>query len=303
MTQINDASFSEGRLADSVSIVLVRTSHPGNVGAVARAMKNMGLRKLVLVSPSEAYEKDERGETVYLSPLKAHDAIRRASGAEDLLNDASVCSSLDEALADSQIVIGASARNRKMTWPLMNPRDCASLVLDKLKPDEKAGGAGKCANKVSLIFGNEASGLSNEELQRCHYHVNIPAVESFSSLNLAMAVQLISYELRMAMLLAGSADSEVLDQSGGRPMPSTLAGISSLDEAWDEPLASVAEVESFFAHLEKTLTEIGFHDPAKPRQLMVRLRRLYQRVHLDKMEVNILRGILTATQKTSHKKQ
>jgi len=286
----------EKRLSDSVTIVLVRTSHPGNVGAVARAMKNMGLSRLVLVSPSEAYEKDENGDIVYLSPLKAHDAIRRASGAEDILSQARVCTSLDEALAQSQIVVGASARSRKMTWPLMNPRDCASLVLDKVfsNESEAPGGAG---NKVSLIFGNEATGLSNEELQRCHYHVNIPAVESFSSLNLAMAVQLVTYELRMA-LLSLSPD---VDKSINAPKHRSLASVSSLDDTWDEPLASVAEVEGLFEHLEKTLIDIGFHDPKNPRQLMTRLRRLYQRVHLDKMEVNILRGILTATQKFGRK--
>ena len=301
MTQNNIALSREEKLSDLVTVVLVRTSHPGNVGAVARAMKNMGLSRLVLVSPSEAYEKDEHGEIVYLSPLNAHDAIRRASGAEDILAKAMVCTSLDEALAGSQIVIGASARSRKMTWPLMNPRDCASLVLDKVLADENID-SNECGSSVSLIFGNEASGLSNEELHRCHYHVNIPAVESFSSLNLAMAVQLLSYELRMALLYRPDCLTESVDKSVTAPKHHSLASVSSQDESWDEPLATVSEVEGYFSHLEKTLIEVGFHDPDNPRQLMTRLRRLYQRVHLDKMEVNILRGILTATLKFGRKK-
>ena len=296
MTQINNISLAESRLAEFVTIVLVRTSHPGNVGAVARAMKNMGLSKLILVSPSDAYQKDEQGETVYLSSLKAHDAIRRASGAEDILSNASVCASLDEALADSQTVIGASARSRKMTWPLMNPRDCASLVLDKVIGAASVKSEGRTSSRVSLIFGNEASGLSNEELHRCHYHVNIPAVEHFSSLNLAMAVQLICYELRMAYLIEDNEVSDV-DNSETAPILKPVSRIAP-EEDWDEPLASVSEVEGFFEHLENTLVQIGFHDPENPRQLMVRLRRLYQRVHMDKMEVNILRGILTATLKS-----
>lgn len=297
--QINDPVSAEEMLAEYVTVVLVRTSHPGNVGAVARAMKNMGLKKLVLVNPSEAYERNDKGELVYLSPLNAHDAVRRASGAENILQGANICDTLDQALADSQIVIGASARSRKMTWPLMNPRDCASLVLGKVV-SLAAKESGKVEpNRVSLIFGNEASGLSNEELQRCHYHVNIPAVESFSSLNLAMAVQLITYELRMALLMVN--EGEGVDKLKSAPTHQAIAPVSSGEETWDEPLASVTEVEGFFQHLEKALTDIGFHDPKNPRQLMTRMRRLYQRVHLDKMEVNILRGILTATQKANRR--
>jgi TrmH family RNA methyltransferase len=296
--QSDKLSKAEEFLSENITVVLVRTSHPGNVGAVARAMKNMGLSKLTLVSPSEAYEKNEQGETIYLSPLKAHDAIRRASGAEDILSNARVCDSLDEALAESQTVIGASARSRKMTWPLMNPRDCADVVLEKVLPDNLFSATGSDGSShVSLMFGNEASGLSNEELQRCHYHVNIPAVENFSSLNLAMAVQLITYELRMTLLLKDGS----IDKTQKIPTNSAIASVSTEDGEWDEPLANVSEVEGFFEHLERTLVQIGFHDPKNPRQLMTRLRRLYQRVHMDKMEVNILRGILTATLKASRK--
>jgi len=138
------------------------------------------------------------------------------------------------------------------------------------------------------MFGQEASGLTNDELQRCHYHVNIPAVADFSSLNLAMAVQLISYEIRMAMLL---------DKAVDKPHQLTNAILSAEDEGWDEQLASSSSLESFFKHLEETLIGIEFHDANNPRRLMNRMRRLFQRAHMDKMEVNILRGILTAVQK------
>ncbi|MFT6265585.1 MAG: TrmH family RNA methyltransferase [Oleiphilaceae bacterium] len=258
----------EIQLASSVRVVLMRTTHPGNIGAVARAMKNMGLNKLCLVNGADETSQEAR---------------RRASGAENVLENAVVTSSIDEALEGVQLVIGASARSRKMVWPLMNPRDCATLVKNSVFNPKSAN-----STQIALLFGQEASGLSNEELQRCHYHVNIPAVSDFSSLNLAMAVQLISYEIRMAMLLDDTIDDSNL---------LTSSILSSDDEGWDEPPAAVEEVEGFFRHLEETLIKIGFLDPENPRQLMTRLRRLYQRSHLDKMEVNILRGILSASQK------
>lgn len=293
-------TLGENILADAVTVVLVRTSHPGNVGAVARAMKNMGLARLVLVNPELAYERNSDGDDVYLSPLVAHDAVRRAAGAEDLLRNARICTSLDEALADSHVVVGASARSRKMTWPLMNPRDCADLVINTVFGDQGRTVTKPSGNGVALMFGNEASGLSNDELHRCHYHVNIPAVESFSSLNLAMAVQLVAYELRMGLLLKDSSSTSI-ENAESAPNDRLGASLSAQDEGWDEDLASVEDVESFFVHLEKTLVATGFHDPENPRQLMVRLRRLYQRAHLDKMEVNILRGILTSTLKFGKK--
>jgi len=258
----------EIQLASAVRVVLMRTTHPGNIGAVARAMKNMGLNQLCLVNGADEGSQEAR---------------RRAAGAENILESAVVTSSIDEALDGVQLVIGASARSRKMVWPLMNPRDCAALITKNVfKPNSTK------PAQVALLFGQEASGLSNEELQRCHYHVNIPAVSDFSSLNLAMAVQLVCYEIRMAMLLDNASDA---------PNLLTSSILSSEDEGWDEPLAAVEDVEGFFRHLEETLIKIGFHDPKNPRQLMTRLRRLYQRAHLDKMEVNILRGILSASQK------
>ena len=250
----------------------MRTTHPGNVGAVARAMKNMGLHDLSLVTPE------------FNKVLSEDEALRRSAGAENILTGAKTFSSLDEAVLDCHVLIGASARNRKMPWPLMNPRDCAAEVIKLTSASE----ADSSKSKIAFLFGQEASGLSNDELHRCHYHVNIPAVSEFSSLNLAMAVQVICYELRMAFLYASSHDEQEKSFS---------AIISPKDEGWDEPLASVNEVEGFFAHLEETLIKTDFHDPNNPRQLMTRLRRLFQRTHLDRMEVNILRGILTSVQK------
>ena len=259
---------------DHIKIILMRTTHPGNVGAVARAMKNMGLSDLSLVVPE------------FNKVLSEDDAVRRSAGAEDVLAGAKTYLSLDDAISDCHVLIGASARNRKMPWPLMNPYDCAQHALKLLSGSSDSTGR----PKIAFLFGQEASGLSNEELQRCHYHVNIPAVQNFSSLNLAMAVQIICYELRMAFIKSDDAPSK------------NLASIlSPNDEGWDEPLASVDDVEGFFEHLEKTLVLTDFHNPENPRQLMTRLRRLFQRTHLDKMEVNILRGVLTSIQKNIHK--
>ncbi len=253
-----------------VQIVLIDTSHSGNIGAVARAVKNMGLSRLVLVNPKE-FPSDE--------------ATRRASGADDVLKRARVVETLDAAIGSSSLVVGASARTRHLVWPMINPRDCAARVLDCI-------GTGKDndqAATVSILFGRESSGLSNEELQRCHVHVNIPANPDYASLNLAMAVQVICYELRMAAL---SRDQK--HAAGGQLAPINGPG----DLGWDVDLASVDEVEGLLSHLEQTLIKIGFHDPANPRMLMSRLRRFVHRAHPDKMEVNILRGILKAVQQS-----
>lgn len=269
MNKINSAQFAE-----HISVILMRTTHPGNVGAVARAMKNMGLFHLRLVKPE------------FNKLVSEEEALARAAGAEDLIHASQTCSTLDEAIANCHVVIGASARSRKMPWPLMNPRDCAHHVIQRLASSLTDSSVDKAPLKIAFLFGQEASGLSNEELQRCHYHVNIPAVAEFSSLNLAMAVQVIAYELRMAFLLqAEQADVQ------------TAPVLSPESDSWDESIASVSEVEGFLAHLEQTLIQTEFHDPANPRQLMMRLRRLFQRTHLDQREVKILRGILSSIQK------
>ena len=228
----------------NIRIVLVETSHPGNIGAVARAMKNMCLDQLALVNPRY---------------FPSAEAIARASGADDVLQQARVCGSLDEAIADCHLVVGASARLRSVQWPQLNPRECA----------ERLTGLAASA-PVAIVFGREKSGLSNSELERCQYLVHIPANSGYSSLNLAMAVQVISYELMMAGHKAAAA-------------PERLP-------------VSAAEMEGLFGHLEQALGDIGFADPAKSDKLMRRLKRLFYRAQPDADELKILRGILSAAQ-------
>jgi tRNA/rRNA methyltransferase/tRNA (cytidine32/uridine32-2'-O)-methyltransferase len=229
----------------AIRIVLVGTTHPGNIGAAARAMKNMGLDELVLVGPRY---------------FPHADATARASGAEDLLDSARVVPNLESAIADCCYVAGASARSRTIGWPSMPPRECAEKLMR-----ESAHGP------VAVVFGPEKSGLTNDDLDRCHTLLTIPTDPGFSSLNLAMAVQVISYELRLARAHA----------------PATL-------QAPEAPPATAEELENFYVHLEQVLTVSGFLNPDNPRHLMRRLRRLFLRAQPDKNEINILRGILAA---------
>jgi tRNA (cytidine32/uridine32-2'-O)-methyltransferase len=228
-----------------VRIVLVETSHPGNIGAAARAMKTMGLSNLTLVKPRH---------------YPSAEASARASGAADVLAEARVCESLPEAIATCRLVIGASARQRALRWPLLSPRECGQRVVEEAALGE-----------VALVFGREQSGLSNDELQCCNALVQIPANPEYSSLNLAMAVQVLAYEVRVA--------------SGGEKL---------LPKGREAPLAPAAELELFFQHLERALSQAGFLNPQNPRQLMMRLRRLFNRAELDDNEIAIMRGILSA---------
>lgn len=227
-----------------IRIVLLETSHPGNIGASARAMKTMGLSDLVLVRPRRFPDAE---------------ATARASGADDLLARASVVDSLAAAIQDCSLVLGASARLRSLTWPTLNPRDAARLAWQ-----EAAEGT------VAVLFGPEQSGLDNEHLARCQQRVQIPANPDYGSLNLAMAVQVISYELRMAA-------ADVV------PAPER-----------ETRLATAAELEHFHAHLREVLERSGFLNPDHPRALLLRLRRLFNRAQLDQNEINILEGILSA---------
>ena len=235
----------------SIRIVLVETTHPGNIGAVARAMKNMGLSQLYLVAPEEY--PSERAEW-------------RAANAQDVLQQATVVNSLDEAIGDCGLVIGTSARERRIPWPLLTPKECAERCLAEVDNHD-----------IAIVFGREDRGLTNEELHKCHFHLHIPANPEYSALNLGMAVQVVAYELRMA----------ALTQQSGAPV--------HFDD-WDMPPATNAALEHYYQHLQQTLEKIGFLEPDNPRQTMTRLRRLYNRVRLDEMELNILRGVLTAMQ-------
>lgn len=226
---------------------MVHTSHPGNIGAAARAMKNMCLSELVLVNP-RAFPSEE--------------AIARASGADDLLEAARIVDSLAEAVADCRVVIGASARLRSVTWPLLDPREAARLAREESR-----------YAPVAIVFGRESSGLSNEELDLCTHLVHIPSNPAYSSLNVAMAIQVVSYELMMS----------------NRAAPAVTAG-------GVQAVASNTEMEGFFGHLAQALDDIGFTDDRRSEKLLRRLRRLFHRASPDSEEVNILRGILSAAQ-------
>ena len=229
----------------SIRIVLVETSHPGNIGAVARAMKNMGLGDLLLGNPKH---------------IQQEEATASASGAAHIHERAVVTETLAEALTDCVYVAGASARSRTINWPSMGPRDCAERMVR-----ETTNGT------VAAVFGPEKTGLHNDDLDLCHTLLTIPTDPGFSSLNLAMAVQVITYELRVAGMLD---EGPVFDV--------------------EAPPATSEEMERFYEHLETVLRDIPVLDPDNPRHLMRRMRRLFIRARPDQLEVNILRGILTA---------
>lgn len=247
------------QVLNKIRVVLVGTSHPGNIGGAARALKNMGLKQLVLVQPKDFPSKD---------------AVARAAGADDILQHAQVVSSLEQALAGCSLVLGTSARDRRIPWPLVNPREAAQRCVEQIQIEPDA--------DMALVFGREYAGLTNEELHLCQYHVHIPAIAEFSSLNLAASVQVLTYELRMAWLTATQ-------------QPTRMVSVERTAILGSAP-ASHDALELFYEHLQRTLVDIEFLDPEKPRHLMARLRRIYGRVQLSKSEVGILRGILTETQ-------
>lgn len=247
-----EISDSSSKLLSNIRIVLVNTTHPGNIGGVARAMKNMGLDQLYLVDPKE-YPSDQ--------------AQWRASNARDVLAGAKVVNTLDAAIADCGLVVGTSARERRIPWPLFTPKECADQSLKEASQ-----------HPVAILFGREDRGLTNEELHKCNYHVHIPSNPEYSSLNLAAAVQVIAYEIRSTCLI---------NQQNGQPL--------HFDD-WDMPPAKAEAIESYYEHLEKTLQELSFIQPNNPRQTMTRLRRLYSRVRLDEMELSMMRGMLTSIQ-------
>ncbi len=228
-----------------VRIVLVGTSHPGNIGAAARAMKTMGVTQLHLVAPAQ---------------FPHGDATALASGADDILANAVVTNELSEAIADCQLVIATSARSRRLPWPMLTPSQAARQLVSEAH-----------SAPVALVFGREKSGLSNPQLQLCQYHVQIPSEPNYGVLNVAAAVQVLCYELRQAALAPALEDH--YEAESGYPTHAAL--------------------ELFFAHLEQTLCTVEFLDVTNPRQVMPRLRRLFQRARLENMEVGILRGFFS----------
>jgi len=232
----------------NIRIVMVHTTHPGNIGAVARVMKNMCLSELYLVKPRV---------------FPSEEAIARSSGAVELLENAVVCETLQEALADCSLVVGTSAREREVNWPVYNPHECAGLMIEASK-----------SNSVALLLGRESSGLTNEELDLCQYLVHIPSNPEYSSLNVAMAAQVLAYEI----LMVSQTDKETL------PLAEELPHLSS------------QQMSNFHEHLRQTLLDIGFSDERRSEKLMLRLKRFFFRANPDEDEMNILRGILSAAQ-------
>lgn len=239
-------------ILDRIRIVLIQTSHPGNIGSAARAMKTMGLKRLYLVSPKEFPHR------------KAHEM---ASGATDVVDASIVVETLDEAVKDCSLVLGTSARDRAIPWPLINPREMGETISEEPGDSE-----------IAIVFGREQSGLTNDELQRCHMHIQIPANPDYSSLNLAAAVQVLAYECRMASLHNAASELE-----------------------WDFRHATADELEYLFAHLQSVLVELNFLKAQTPRQVMTRLRRFFFRARPDVMEMNIFRGFLAAIDKQMEK--
>ena len=246
---------------NQIKIVLVEPSHPGNIGAAARAAKTMCIENLVLVNPED---------------FPSGEARARSTGALDVLERAVVCDSLKEAIADCTFVVGASARERGLQCPEITPDKVGAKVWQELEQ-----------GNVAIVFGRESSGLTNEELDQCHYLTTIPANWEFSSLNLASAVQVICYEIYSALLKKSSAN-----KSTGNDTNNDLEPDGGID-----PLATVEQLENLFEHMQQVLQEIEFFDPKQPRLLMRRLRHLYSRARPTLVETNILRGILSAVQK------
>jgi len=253
----------------STRIILVNTSLPANIGAAARAMKTMGLYDLVLVAPKQ---------------FPHADASSLASSASDVLANARVVATLEEAISDCQLVLGTSARNRTIGLPQLDARSAGATA----QQHEQAGA------KVAIIFGREDRGLTNDELMLCHAHVFIPTNPVYGVLNVAAAVQVLAYEVRMACLLAEDKCDELTGMYSQRPQPVPdpleQQGMPITLVPWDEELVKGEDMTQFYEHCERTLIAVGFLDPENPRQIMTRLRRLFGRTRLDRPEYNLLRG-------------
>lgn len=249
----------ENNFLNNCRIILVNPTHPGNIGSAARAMKNMGLTELYLVSSN-------------INIIDDH-AIARSSGADDVLARAKIVSNIKEAIIDCVYLLGTSARGRNLSSPILNPRTAAKIAIENYAA---------CDQKIAIIFGQERIGLTNDELSICHAQIMIPANPNFSSLNIASAVQLICYELNIANLAYADL----------------AANLNNNNNRGDHILATANEIELFYEHLERVMIKTEFLDPKQPKMLMRRLRRLYNRAQMCQQELNIMRGILTACEKS-----
>ena len=234
---------------NTVKVVLVGTTHPGNIGAAARAIKNMGIYNLALVKPKE---------------FPSDIAIYRSKAAKDILENAEIYESLEDAIAGCKLVVGTSARARSVPWPVFNPRDAA----EEMSKISKQG-------NVAIVFGREDRGLTNDELGLCNFHVHIPSDPNYSSLNLSQAVQILAYEIRLAY-----SRDEVISEV-----------------KWDVDLANNEQTERLIDHMEELMQDVEFYDVENPRKLLLRVRRFFKRSKIDVMEANIFRGLFSAIQK------
>ena len=252
------AAYSDNQsMLNDIKVVLSHPTHPGNIGAAARALKTMGVSRLALVNPKR---------------YPCAEATERASGAQDILANAQVTETVQQAIAECRLVIGTSARSRTLPWPLLEPRELAKKIV--AEPDRRP---------VALLFGTENSGLTNNELQLCHYHVCIPTNPEYSSLNLASAVQLLCYEMRLAALDKTTTVNEAL-------VKETLA---AKREQGEMP-ATALQVEQLHEHFEQVLEHTGFFDPDKPKLMQFRLHRIFNKAQLTDSEVRLLRGALAS---------
>ena len=261
MSQFDNAAVSAH--LSHVRIVMVNTTLPANIGSALRAMKTMGLSKLVLVAPK-----------TYPHP----DIDALAAGATDLIKQIEIVETLADAIKDCHLVFGTSARSRTIPWPLLDARPAAEKSISAVVNDQQ---------DVAVVFGREDRGLTNEELAMANYHVTIPVNTDYGVLNVAQAIQVICYEMRMATLAAVESAE---DEAATMPVTDTKS------MQWDEPLVTHEQMEQFYPHIEKMLAEIEFLDPKNPRLLPLRLRRLFGRIQLDRMEYHLLRGIFSRVQ-------
>ena len=245
---MDEKKVKSNELLGSVKVVLVGTTHPGNIGATARAMKNMGILNLVLVTPKE---------------FPSDVATYRSKAAKDVLEKAEVFDDLESAVSDCELVIGTSARGRTVPWPILNPKKAAEEVSNAA-----------LYNNVAIVFGREDRGLTNEELGLCNLHVHIPTDPEYSSLNVAQAVQILVYEIRVALL----------DNEEER-------------DYWDVQLANNEQIERLIDHMDELMQEVEFYDVDNPRKLLIRVRRFFKRSKIDVMEANIFRGLFSTIQK------
>lgn len=239
-----------GNALDNIRIILVNTQFPGNIGGIARAMKNMGIYRLVLVNPQCTLDKE---------------AWIRATNATDILENIVIADSLKEVIGDCRLIVGTSTRDRGMHLPLLRARDCGEKIAQEA-----------VNSQVAVVFGQESCGLQGDDLMQCHFHGYIPAHPDYSSLNLAAAVQTFCYEIFQACDAIATKPREYVFRYPEKK-----------------------ELDYFYEHLEKILYQIDFIIPQHPGQIMQRLKRLFTRARLDEKELNILRGILCAIERSS----